>query len=223
MQWFTFVGVVFNAIYFSKETYQALGGNKYLQNMTKQELERYLEIEQVLAQYGVVVKSDGQLDCPFHRECKGSMQLYKELNGVACTRSSCTEYRKVFTAFELLRKLEGCNLETARLYGKSILLEELEELREEKVKRLSLRSLSSEVLANGKSEILSFWTRLQAYLSMQALPMYEYEFSQSELRRALKLNKSTLQRYLDELLMKDYVEQVSDNKARGYTYRAKKG
>ena len=100
-------------------------------HMNKQELERYLEIETVLRLEKIEFTDQGLFPCLFHEKRSECMKLYTELNETACMNENCSHYRKVFGAFELIQEVKQCKAEEARMFGKALLLKELQELREQ--------------------------------------------------------------------------------------------
>jgi len=183
--------------------------------MTKQELERYLEIKTVLELHEIEVGKDGFMSCPFHANCEQSMKLYEELNGVACMRSSCNNYRKIFDAYQVLQELKGFKAEEARIYGKSLLLKELENLRAlvkvEESNLLIEEEEGLEVLPKGGMEFLK---DLRSYLKKAN----RKTFTSQDLRDSFKIARSTLIKYLKILEANEVIKILSGNRYNGYKY-----
>ena len=65
-----------------------------------------------------------------------------------------------------------------------------------------------------------FYERLKTYVKTKGSSHYEsYEFSQREIRHALHVSKSQLQRYLNDLLQLEYIRQAGGHINRGYQYK----
>ncbi|BDS10666.1 hypothetical protein [Aureispira anguillae] len=187
--------------------------------MTKQELERYLEIETILKLHKIAIDKEGFMSCPFHSNCERSLKLYPELNGVACMRESCSKYRKVLDAFSILQELEGIKTEEARLYGKSLLLRELESYRARKTPVKVQEIGENRSLNKREAVLLKYFEDLKRFVLEKGGGEQGYEFRLGEVREDLKVYKSTQQRYIHELLEKGYIEQSSGSSNRGYYYR----
>ena len=186
--------------------------------MNTEDLYRYLEIESVLSNYEIEVKPTGKLDCPFHENCTSSMRLYKELNGIACTRSSCANYRKVYNAFEVLQELEQCNKKEAVLFGKGLLLKELDDLRsllKGKTKQEKLKESNKVVLSEKGAE---FYEELKRYLRERNQTI----FTGKALQKDFRVATSTLKKYLSQLTEQGSIEVIGGSRYRGYEYELKK-
>ena len=187
--------------------------------MTKQEIERYLEVETVLRLEEVAYSSSELFACPFHEKREGCMKLYPELNGVACMNENCSDYRKVFGAFTTLQKLKDCKAEETRLFGKSLLLRELEELRGAVRKELDLVELKITNISRKDKGLLKYWTGLKSFVLEQGGGNQAFEFNLSEIREALGIGKSTQQRYTNQLVSKNYIKKSQGNTNTGYYYQ----
>src|SRR5690606_7808136 len=65
-----------------------------------------------------------------------------------------------------------------------------------------------------------FYERLKQYVKSKGGSQYQgYEFNQREIRHALHLSKSQLQRYLNDLLQLEYIRQVGGYANKGYSYK----
>lgn len=65
-----------------------------------------------------------------------------------------------------------------------------------------------------------FYERLKQYVRTKGNSHYEsYEFNQREIRHALHLSKSQLQRYLNDLLQLEYIRQAGGHINRGFNYK----
>ena len=182
--------------------------------MTKQELERYLEIKTVLELHDIEVGTDGFMSCPFHANCEQSMKLYEELNGVACMRSSCSNYRKIFDAYQVLQELKGFKAEEARIYGKSLILKELEQLRslvKEEDSNILEEVEGLEELPKGGMEFLK---ALKSYLNKAN----RKTFTSQDLRDTFRIARSTLIKYLKILEANQVIKILSGNRYKGYEY-----
>lgn len=181
--------------------------------MNQAELEKYLEVRSILDLKGYELDNKGQLDCPLHEGCTGSWQLYEELNGVACMRSSCRYYQYLFRSIELLQELESCNKKQAVLIGKSMLLKELEDYRSKSKVALesSLSKNTNYEMTRGSEELLS--------LLQQEFSSVSFGFDELRKRVSLEVGKSTLTKYLKTLRDSGYLEIVSGNRYRGYEYK----
>jgi hypothetical protein len=190
--------------------------------MTKQELEKYLEIETVLNHYKLSVDEDGFMSCPFHTNCKKGLKLYKELNGVACTRESCANYRKIYNAFEFLQEIKGVKVEEARMYGKALLLKELEQLRELKQEDSFEEIEEKRSLSRSEKGLILYWKKLKGFVLMQGSGNKAFEFNLTEVREQLGVSKTSQQRYIHELIAKKYIKQSSGSVNTGYYYQIMK-
>ena len=65
----------------------------------------------------------------------------------------------------------------------------------------------------------SFYERLKGYVKQTGGKEYSsFRFGQREVRMALRISKSQLQRYLSDLLDLEYIHMTSQNKGKGYRY-----
>lgn len=65
-----------------------------------------------------------------------------------------------------------------------------------------------------------FYERLKTYVKTKGNSHHQtYEFSQREIRHALHVSKSQLQRYLNDLLQLEYIQQAGGFANRGYHYK----
>jgi DNA primase (bacterial type) len=65
-----------------------------------------------------------------------------------------------------------------------------------------------------------FYERLKTYVKTKGNGHHQtYEFSQREIRQALHVSKSQLQRYLNDLLQLEYIQQAGGFANRGYHYK----
>jgi len=65
-----------------------------------------------------------------------------------------------------------------------------------------------------------FYERLKTYIKTKGNGHHEsYEFSQREIRHALHVSKSQLQRYLNDLLQLEYIRQAGGHINRGFNYK----
>ena len=65
-----------------------------------------------------------------------------------------------------------------------------------------------------------FYERLKMYVKTKGNGHHEsYEFNQREIRHALHLSKSQLQRYLNDLLQLEYIRQAGGHANRGFNYK----
>jgi hypothetical protein len=184
--------------------------------MTKEELERYLEVESILKMHDIAIDKNGLMSCPFHPNCEGSLKLYRELNGVACMRESCSNYRKVFAAFEVLQELKGCSANEAKLYGKSLLLEELERLRGA---RKEEKQESAQKLHKKDKGLVAFWIKLKGLILELGGGNKDYEFSLREIREEMNIAKTSQHRFVQQLVEMDYLCKISGYSNKGYYYQ----
>lgn len=187
--------------------------------MTKQELERYLEVETVLRLEKVAFSPSGLFACPFHEKRSECMKLYPELNGIACMNENCKDYRKVFGAFDVLQELKSCKAEEARLFGKSLLLKELEELRGVNRKATTKSVVKKKPIPRKDKGLLSYWEDLKNFVLEKGKGKQDFEFNLTEIRERLELSKSTQQRYTKQLLAKGYIELSEGSSNTGYYYK----
>lgn len=155
------------------------------------------------------------------------MKLYPELNGIACMNENCKDYRKVFGAFDVLQELKSCKAEEARLFGKSLLLKELEELRRKKVpavvaEKEARRAAQKEDLPDWLRQdkgLLNYWESLKKYVHGQGVK--GYEFKVNETLKALGVKRTTQHGYIKTLRAHGYVVQTAGYSNKGYYYRLK--
>jgi hypothetical protein len=180
--------------------------------MNEQELERYLEINRILSHHKIEVNESGLMSCPFHPNTEKNMKLYEELNGVACMKKSCSNYRKLFAAFEIMKKLQGVEKEEALSYGKKLLLEELELLRGEKeVIEESPKTIEYIGLSEGGKEFLE---ELKKYMEESSQKI----FTSKEVGKYFRIARSTLKKYLQQFRTNELIEIRGGDQYNGYDY-----
>jgi hypothetical protein len=65
-----------------------------------------------------------------------------------------------------------------------------------------------------------FYERLKQYVKSKGGTQYQgYEFSQREIRHAMHVSKSQLQRYLNDLLQLEYIRQAGGYANKGFSYK----
>jgi predicted transcriptional regulator len=188
--------------------------------MNEEELGRYLEINMILSHHKIEVNESGLMTCPFHPNSEKNVKLYGELNGIACMKKSCSNYRKLFAAFEILQKLQGIEKEEALSYGKNLLLEELEILRgkNETIEEGPKRIEKDKVLGGSLS---LFLVELEKYIEELEEPI----FTRKAIEEHLRMNKSTLKKYLRKLEAQGLIKVTGGNRYRGgfeYRYEGKR-
>jgi predicted transcriptional regulator len=183
--------------------------------MNEQEIGRYLEINKILSHYKIEVNEAGLMSCPFHSNCETNVKLYEELNGIACMKESCSNYRKLFAAFEVLQKLEGIEVDAALLYGKKLLLEELEILRgKNKTREEEPKAIEKDKVLGGSLSL--FLVDLEKYVK----ELEEPSFTRKAIEEHLRINKSTLKKYLRQLESQGIIKVIGGNRYRGgFEYR----
>ncbi|HBH49936.1 MAG TPA: hypothetical protein DDX98_14925, partial [Bacteroidales bacterium] len=64
-----------------------------------------------------------------------------------------------------------------------------------------------------------FYEQLKQYIQKQGAEYQNYQFTQREIRQALNMSKSQLQRYINDLLDLEYLQQSGGYQNRGYKYK----
>jgi DNA primase len=64
-----------------------------------------------------------------------------------------------------------------------------------------------------------FYEQLKEYLGKQGANYHDYQFGQREIRQALNISKTQMQRYINDLLALEYIQQNGGYANRGFKYK----